>query len=66
MFSSTDYIVLRSTAIGLNNFIQYSRCVVVQLFRLTPLLIKAFTTIIPKHTFSLGFQTKVHASNSSK
>jgi len=35
--------------IGLNNFIQYSHCQVVQLFRLTPLLVKAFTTIVPKH-----------------
>jgi len=66
MFSSADYNVLGSTVSGLKNFIQYSHCQVVRLFRLTPLLMKAFTTIIPKHTFSLGLQTKVHASNSSK
>jgi len=66
MFSSTDYNVLRSAVIGMNNIIQYSHCQVVQLFRLTPLLIKAFTTNIPEHTFLLGLQTKVRASNSSK
>jgi len=68
MFSSTIYNVLRSKVSGLNNLIQYSHCQVVQLFRLTLLLIKAFTftTIIPKHTIWLGLQTEVHASNSSK
>ena len=39
---------LRSTVIGLNNFIAYSHCQAKQLFQLTPLLIKVFTTIIPK------------------
>ena len=29
----SDYIVLRSTVITLQNFIQYSHCHVVQLFR---------------------------------
>jgi len=40
-----------STVIALSNFIQYSHCQAVQLFRLTPVLMKAFTTIIPKHIF---------------
>jgi len=66
MFSSTDYNVLRSTEFGLNNFIPYSPRKDVQLFRSTPLLMKAFNTIIPKRNFSLGLQTKVLASNSSK
>jgi len=33
---STDYNVFGSTEIVLNNFIQYSRCRIVQLFQLTP------------------------------
>jgi len=45
--------VLRSTVIALNNFIQYSHWQVVQPFRLTPLLIKAFTTIISKNIVHL-------------
>jgi len=48
MFNS-GYNVLLSRMIGLNNFIHYSHCQVVQLLQLTPLLMKAFTTIIPKH-----------------
>jgi len=66
MFSS-DYNVLRSTVIALNNFIQYIDGRIVQLFPfLTPLLTKAFTTIIPKHIVCpcVRFQTKVQASNS--
>jgi len=47
MFSSTDYNVLRSTVFGLDNFIQYSHRKDVQVFRLTPLSIKALNTIIP-------------------
>jgi len=43
-FLSSDYNVLRSTVIVLNNFIQYSHCQSVQAFRLTPYLIKALTT----------------------
>jgi len=46
---SSDYNVLHSTVIALNNFIQYSHCQVVQLFRLAPLSTKALTTIISKH-----------------
>ena len=71
MFSS-DYNVLRSTAIGLNNFIQYSRCQAVPLFRLTPFLIKAFTTSIPKHivcpcikVFRLRFMAHIHQDESN-
>jgi len=45
----SDYNVLRSTAIALNNFIQYSHCQVVQPFRFTRFLIKAFNTIISKY-----------------
>ena len=40
---SSDYNLLCSTVIVLNNFIQYSHCQVVQLFRWTPLLTKALT-----------------------
>ena len=47
---SSDYYVLRSTVIALNNFIQYKYCQVVQPFG-SPLLIKALTTIISKQAF---------------
>jgi len=57
MLSNGYYNVLCSTVIGLNNFVHYNHCQVVQLFRLTPFIIKAFTTVIPKHVF----RTKVHA-----
>jgi len=40
-------------------YIQYSHCHVVQLFRLTPLLTKAFNTIITKHCMSLH-ETEAH------
>jgi len=65
---SSDYNVLRSAVIVLNNSIQYSHCQVVQPFRLTHLLIKALHTIILNISFALalGYQTKVLASNSSK
>jgi len=46
---SSDYNVVRSTVIALNNFIQYSHCEVVQTFLLTPFLTKAFTTSLSKH-----------------
>jgi len=42
---SSDYNVVSSTVIALNNFIEHTHCHVVQLFQLTSLLIKAFTTI---------------------
>jgi len=45
----SDYSVLSSTIIALNNFIRYSYCEVLQLFRLTSLLIKAFIKSITKH-----------------
>jgi len=47
---SSDYYVLRSTVIALNNFIQHSHCQVVQPFR-SPFLIKPLTTIISKPPF---------------
>jgi len=47
---STDYNVLSSRLIALNNFIQYSHCQVVQLFRLTSFLLKAFITRTTKHS----------------
>jgi len=40
--------------ISLNNFIRYSQCQVVQLFRLMSLLINAFTTIVSTYIV-LGF-----------
>ena len=46
---SSDYNVLRSIVIVMNNFIQYTHCQAVQPFRLTLFLIKALTTIISKH-----------------
>jgi len=64
---SSDYNVLRSTAIALNKFIQYSHCQVVQ-----PFLLNAFVNKSLKHnhsksfTLALGYQNKVLASNSSK
>jgi len=51
MFSS-DYNVLCSTVIGLNNFIQYILCQVVQLFQLTPLLIKYDCGLHHNHTYT--------------
>jgi len=44
---SSDYNVLRSTVIAMNNFIQYTHCQAVQPYRLTLFLIKALTAIIP-------------------
>jgi len=41
-----------STAIALNDLIQYSHCLVVELFRLKSLLIKAPTTLITKYRLS--------------
>jgi len=46
---SSYYNVLPSTAIVLNNFILWRHCEIVQLFRSTPFLTKALTTIISKH-----------------
>jgi len=46
---SSDYKVLRSTVIALNNFFQYSHCQVVQQFRLTPFVTTALTTFTSKH-----------------
>jgi len=46
---NSDYNVLRSTVIVMNNFIQCSHCEAVQPFRLTLFLIKALITIISKH-----------------
>ena len=46
---SSDYNVLRSTVIAMNNFIQCSHCQSVHPFRLTLFLIKALTTIIFKY-----------------
>jgi len=65
---SSDYNVLRSTVIAMNNFIQYSHCQAVQPFRLTLLLIKVLTTIISKHIVypCVRYQTNVLASNSPK
>ena len=56
---------LQHLIIALNNFIQYSHCQVVQLFRLMFLSnknVQSFTTIIPEHIVCLAlcFQTKVH------
>jgi len=51
--SSCDYNVLRSMVVELHNFIQHRNCQVVQLFQITPLLINAFTTIIPKYHLPL-------------
>jgi len=50
----SDYNVLRSMAIALNNFIQYSHCQVVQPFRLPHFLIKALNTIILNISFTLA------------
>jgi len=50
---SSDYKVLRSTVRALNNFIQDSHCQIEQLFPLASLLIKTFTTVIPKHIVCL-------------
>jgi len=66
MFSGTDYKGLTfygNWAEQLYSVQPLPSCATVSL---TSLLIKAFTTIIPKHTLSLGLQTKVHAPNSSK
>jgi len=46
---SSDYNVLSSTVITLNNFTQHSHCQAVKPFRLMPFLIRALTTIISKH-----------------
>jgi len=64
----SDYNILRSTIIALNNFIQYSHCQVVQLLGLTPLHHKFHnhTLSYMALAFALGFQIKVHASTSSK
>jgi len=48
-WASSDYNVVSSTAIAQNNFVQHSHFQVVELFLLTSLIIKAFTTIIHKH-----------------
>ena len=66
---SSDYNILRSTVIAMNNFIQYTHCQALQPFRLTLFLIKALTTIISKHIVYLCVrfsETKVLASNSLK
>ena len=65
---NAGYNLSRSAVIGLKNFIQYNHCQAVQLFRLTPFLIEAFTTSHRNISFALalGFQTKEHASISSK
>jgi len=46
---NSDYNVVRSTVIAMNNFIQCTHCQAVQPFRLTHFLIKALTTFISKH-----------------
>ena len=62
LLHSSDCSVLISKVIAPNNFTRYSDCQVIQLFRLTFLLIKAFTTLLTKHIVcrALRFQTKVH------
>jgi len=45
---SSDCKVLRSTVIALNNVIQYSHCLIVEPFRLTPFLIKVSYLNVPQ------------------
>jgi len=67
MFSS-DYNVLGSTVIAMNNFIQCCHCQVIQLYRLTLFFIKTLTTIISKHMVypCVRFSDKGPCLNSSK
>jgi len=46
---SSDYNVLRSTVVAMNNFIQCSLCQAAQPFPLTLFLIKVLTTSVSKH-----------------
>ena len=64
---STDYNVLSSRLIALNNFIQCSHCQVVQLFRITSFLLKAFITRTTKHSLLVRCVFRqICASNFSK
>ena len=61
LLHSSDYNVLHSMEIVLNNFIQYSPCPDAQLLRQKFLLIRALTTIVAKHACPcFRFQAKVH------
>jgi len=59
---SSSYVFL--DLIALNNFIQYSHCQVVPLFRLTSLIKKTSPQSYLNVSFALAlnFQTEVHAS----
>jgi len=65
---SSDYNVLSSMEIALNNFFQYSYCQVVQLFRLIPFQQKPSSSSQPNMLFALalGFRLRFMASNLSK
>jgi len=62
---SSDYNVLRSTVIAMNNFIQSSHCQALQLFRPTRILINALTSDVSE-SFLSSQSHKPLESESSK